>query len=316
MTLPIWMHLLYTESTGAAAAAAAGNNTVAAMPPIYPSSASSNNSFRIKTSFQHVLRDIPVPRALQEGIPVLRVYANGKTTKTTLSLSSDNFTIYVKQKEFQQSKSSKIRWSFTSNKQKGEQENRVIDIGAISKIQRGHARRRFELARYVPHYIDALHCILWQVLMLHIHTSIHLYIFSLHRSRTDSIKSIMSTVSLDAASTATASTSQTSMDVLDPSQCFSIIFRGDWTLDLMILASSASSSNSDYKIPARDEILNALDKIIWTYQQAKVMVSNDVLLLRYVWREADKVSMINYQSDACMCRAFPLMPTPSFCAIV
>ena len=38
----------------------------------------------------------------------------------------------------------------------------------------------------------------------------------------------------------------------------------------------------------RDEVLNALDQIIYTYQSAKVMVSNDVLLLRYVWREAEK----------------------------
>jgi hypothetical protein len=79
----------------------------------------------------------------------------------------------------------------------------------------------------------------------------------------------------------TNSTAGTAMDVLDPSLCFSIIFRGDWTLDLMMAKQSTVT---------RDEILNALDTIIGTYQRAKVMVSNDVLLLRYVWREADKVS--------------------------
>jgi hypothetical protein len=83
------------------------------------------------------------------------------------------------------------------------------------------------------------------------------------------------------ASAITNSTAGSAMDVLDPSLCFSIIFRGDWTLDLMMAKLSTVT---------RDEILNALDKIIWTYQRAKVMVSNDVLLLRYVWREADKVS--------------------------
>jgi hypothetical protein len=42
----------------------------------------------------------------------------------------------------------------------------------------------------------------------------------------------------------------------------------------------------------RDEILDTLDRIIQTYQEQKVKVSNDVLLLRYVWLEADKVCMV------------------------
>ena len=66
---------------------------------------------------------------------------------------------------------------------------------------------------------------------------------------------------------------------LKPEKCFSIIFRGDWTLDLM--------ASQDVN---RDAILDALDLIIQTYQEQKVKVSNDVLLLRYVWLDADKVS--------------------------
>jgi hypothetical protein len=85
----------------------------------------------------------------------------------------------------------------------------------------------------------------------------------------------MSSVSLDTSSTVS------SVDILDPTLCFSIIFRGDWTLDLMMEKCSSVS---------RNEMLNALDDIIFTYQEAKQQVSNDVLLLRYVWREVDKVS--------------------------
>jgi hypothetical protein len=42
---------------------------------------------------------------------------------------------------------------------------------------------------------------------------------------------------------------------------------------------------------SRDEILDALDQILQTYQEQKKRVSNDVLLLRYVWLDAisDKV---------------------------
>lgn len=43
----------------------------------------------------------------------------------------------------------------------------------------------------------------------------------------------------------------------------------------------------------RDEILDTLDRIIQTYQEQKVKVSNDVLLLRYVWLEADKVCVLS-----------------------
>ena len=79
---------------------------------------------------------------------------------------------------------------------------------------------------------------------------------------------------------------------LDPSQCFSIIFRGDWTLDLMLLSPSSSTSSglaSSGGGSSRDEILDALDMILKTYQHKKENVSNDVLLLRYVWMDADRV---------------------------
>jgi hypothetical protein len=75
------------------------------------------------------------------------------------------------------------------------------------------------------------------------------------------------------------------MMMLSPSLCFSIIFRGDWTLDFMILSGNPR---------ARDGILNALDQILQTYQEQKKKVSNDVLLLRYIWEDADKVSIMMY----------------------
>lgn len=87
---------------------------------------------------------------------------------------------------------------------------------------------------------------------------------------------------------------------LDPGKCFSIIFRGDWTLDLMMTEfdimstktgttrdSSHGSLPSESRI-TRDEILDALDGLIRAYEQAKRQVSTEVLLLRYVWTEADQ----------------------------
>jgi hypothetical protein len=96
--------------------------------------------------------------------------------------------------------------------------------------------------------------------------------------------------------------------MLNPSHCFSILFRGDWTLDLMMLPASSTSGGEVNRRPSinnsynnstsnstmtldRDTILDALDNVLDTYQRQKRLVSNDVLLLRYHWMDAvsDKV---------------------------
>eukprot|EP00526_Cylindrotheca_closterium_P002340 CAMPEP_0113608790 /NCGR_PEP_ID=MMETSP0017_2-20120614/4118_1 /TAXON_ID=2856 /ORGANISM="Cylindrotheca closterium" /LENGTH=918 /DNA_ID=CAMNT_0000517509 /DNA_START=309 /DNA_END=3065 /DNA_ORIENTATION=- /assembly_acc=CAM_ASM_000147 len=234
-----------TRPSNNAPISASSSSTISNFPNIPLNKQLSNPTKKNKTLFQHCLKDIAVPRALQEGIQVLRVFANGKTTRMTMKLSDDKFTLFLNHGIPGSTKSSSNkRWSMMSRKN-GSELDRVIDVGGISEIQRGHSRRNFQLAR----------------------------------TRTDSIKSLMSNISLDNSSTAPSS-QQSMADVLDPSLCFSILFRGAWTLDLMMPSSSTSIS--------RDEILNALDQIVYTYQSAKVMVSNDVLLLRYVWREAEK----------------------------
>jgi hypothetical protein len=93
--------------------------------------------------------------------------------------------------------------------------------------------------------------------------------------------------------------SQQSMDgdamTLNPSQCFSIIFRGDWTLDLMMM------NNNDGGESSRDTILDSLDRILKRYAEQKLKVSNDVLLLRYVWLDVDKVHSAFVRSLCCIC---------------
>lgn len=93
---------------------------------------------------------------------------------------------------------------------------------------------------------------------------------------------------------------------LDLGLCFSIIFRGDWTLDLMMpdfdimttktTTSSRDGSNgtSNSSKITRDEVIDALDNLIRAYSTAKRQVSNEVLLLRYIWSgcDIDKSNMI------------------------
>ena len=92
--------------------------------------------------------------------------------------------------------------------------------------------------------------------------------FPFRKSRQDSARSLLSgsRVSVEEGDEALA---------LRQEDCFSILFRGDWTIDLM------SEGN-------RDEILDTLDRIIQSYKQQKVKVATDVLLLRYVWFDNDK----------------------------
>jgi hypothetical protein len=68
---------------------------------------------------------------------------------------------------------------------------------------------------------------------------------------------------------------------LDPKRSFSIIFRGERTLDLMTLEEDQ-----------RDDILDALDNVFQAYQQAKLKVTNEVLLLRHIWLDVDKVRFV------------------------
>ena len=65
---------------------------------------------------------------------------------------------------------------------------------------------------------------------------------------------------------------------LDESRSFSLIFRGAKTLDLMV------AEGGD-----REEILYVLTRIIEEYGIAKLKVGNEVLLLRYIWNDVDRV---------------------------
>jgi hypothetical protein len=135
-----------------------------------------------QSAFKHCLKYIPVPSALQQGIQCLRVHANGKTEIQYLTLSQDKFTLYVTTQPlygtnnntqlkhkgggmaswlFRRSSSAdststlngtgtgeaNIPPSTTPTARKRNSAIRAIDIGAIHRIQRGHANRRFEMLK-------------------------------------------------------------------------------------------------------------------------------------------------------------------------
>jgi hypothetical protein len=99
---------------------------------------------------------------------------------------------------------------------------------------------------------------------------------NLRKSRQDSFRHLLKEqLKIDSAKDARYS----DLVFLQPNRSFSIIFRGERTLDLM------TAEDID-----RDKFLDALDHIICAYQAAMVKVGKDVLLLRYIWLDVDKVS--------------------------
>ena len=122
-----------------------------------------------KSKFKRALKRVDVPAALQQGIPVIRVFANGQKPKQQyLTLSRDKFTLHITSapihsRHVQEKKHSRSgSWfrlkrntsvdSIASISGKGKaltpeategsrkranKEVRAIDIGAIHRIQRG-----------------------------------------------------------------------------------------------------------------------------------------------------------------------------------
>jgi hypothetical protein len=64
-------------------------------------------------------------------------------------------------------------------------------------------------------------------------------------------------------------------------KCFSIIYGQERAVDLMIV-------NDDI---SRDDVIKSIETLFSAYKAAKRFVSKDVLLLRSVWLECDKVSV-------------------------
>ena len=215
-------------------------------PLIPPRSASvahgGDRSSQPKASFRNALVRVPVPRRLLDGVNVLRVNANGRTRPSFLTLSEDKFTLYLTTtKRGPASARGLSVLGLRRSKSEGETHERTIDIGAIDRVQRGQATAKFEMAK---------------------------------KSRQDSIMQSSPRHSKSFAD----DESEVTIAKLDPKRSFSIIFRGERTLDLMTLEDDQ-----------RDDILDALDNVLQAYQTAKLKVTNEVLLLRHIWLDVNKV---------------------------
>jgi len=116
----------------------------------------SSNQTQSDNSIKTCLKTVTVPQKLLEGVPVVKVHANGNLKNAFLTISEDNFTAYVTtsklndNRRFRNGKilSPLIRRVSSSLLSDDESENvRSIGISSINRIQVGHNTLTFELAR-------------------------------------------------------------------------------------------------------------------------------------------------------------------------
>ena len=204
--------------------------------------------------FLSALATIPVPFSLLTGVQIYTVAASGKTQPAILTLSVDRFTANIRRDQSVSSTKSNTSSVFSFGKSKDDSpEDRAIDIGEMDRVQRGQSTQQFEFAK------------------------------KKHAKENNVVEVVLRKADLkrDYSNGSTTSTnaaiSLAAIQQLDPSLSFSIIFRGAHTVDLMAQTKAS-----------RDEICDTLDAILLAYQRGKIRVSTDVLLLRYVFLDADQ----------------------------
>mmetsp|Transcript_10055 Transcript_10055/g.22037 ORF Transcript_10055/g.22037 Transcript_10055/m.22037 type:complete len:1175 (+) Transcript_10055:169-3693(+) len=228
--------------------------------------------------FLNAMALVQVPAWLlsNEGVQVIRVAANGKTEAEQLRVSRDKFTVVLCSPSNNSNGGSRRLFSGSlfgrsnSNSSTNSQNSNssvvvVVDIGEMDRIQRGQSTQQFEKAKNRKN-----------LLLLNRFDS-NRSIKNLNKNSDISLTSASDaaddTRSLASFSVTSAmSESQLQQHRLDPERSFSIIFRGAQTLDLMATS-----------LQTRDDMCDALDRILEAYQGAKERVASDVRLLRFVW---------------------------------
>jgi len=226
-------------------------------PLIPPRSASLANGGRHsrsqpqpKSSFRNALVRVPVPRRLLDGVNVLRVNANGRTRPSFLTLSEDKFTLYITTTKRGPAGGARGLSLLGLRRSKSEGETHERTID-IGAIDRVQRGQGTTKFELAK------------------------------KSRRDYMNFRSSSFGDDA--------SEATIAALDPKRSFSIIFRGERTLDLMVLEEDQ-----------RDDILDALDNVLRAYQAAKLRVTNEVLLLRHIWLDVDKVCLVLCKGAVCL----------------
>ncbi|KAL7577087.1 hypothetical protein ACA910_019694 [Epithemia clementina (nom. ined.)] len=253
-----------------------------------------------RVPFLEALASVEIPSWLltDEGVPVVLVSSNGKTHLLQLSISKDKFTVKLRVPAVAAaamnnngttagggSTISATAAATATTSGTAALVLRSIDVGEMDRVQRGQSTQQFETAkkkRIMGERGDSSRRI--NILSNESNSSFEAIFTNpvvMHSNNQNvSFTSIITASSASSSSlnsallsaSGTESNASILLYSLDPERSFSIIFRGAETLDLMAIHRRA-----------RDDICNALDRILAAFTRAKVRVAADVRLLRFVW---------------------------------
>lgn len=243
--------------------------------------------------FVHSLNEMPVPPALLEGLPVLSVSKSGSLKSACLTLSEDRFTIYITSgKGMRGGASSPLVGGGPMRKKLLSRMARPMSMGSRDRSRSGKSSGSFGSPIASPVGSDDLHrtpSILSDGTTVTAATTDSAAILGLtgtlieamtfepsvdqviELGSVDRIQRGQNTLRFERARKSRGGAS------LDLARSFSIIFRGERTLDLLV------AEGTD-----REPILHALDRLLREYRENKRRVGNDVLLLRHVWVDVDR----------------------------
>jgi len=118
------------------------------------STVSNTHAAPLQPRFQSCLTSIQVPAKMLVGINVIKVNGNGKRKFAFLTLSQDQFTVYITTTQIRNNNGKhgilhlflhRVASIGRHNDDEYEYE-RAIDIGSITRIQKGQSTLKFELA--------------------------------------------------------------------------------------------------------------------------------------------------------------------------
>jgi len=113
--------------------------------------------------FKDCLRFVPVPGGILTGVRVSRVNGDGKKKAAYLTLSDDQFTIFVTKNRFKKERvgySNRISTLLTQANvaiDEKVEDALVIDVGCIVRIQKGQSTLKFELSQ-MKHCSTGFNC--------------------------------------------------------------------------------------------------------------------------------------------------------------
>lgn len=210
-----------------------------------------------RINFKSALQNIHLPDSFLHGISMFKVGSYGRLEPVTFTLSKDRFIISILPRKIERvgGGSGLMRPSILSRVRSGTSQTSMGSIGGDS--------------------IDG--SVVSDIGVLSLLSDTDVDIGSIDRIQSGQLTLKFEMARKKEGRQLISQKNSMGIPMLDENRSFSLIFRGAETLDLMV------DQGGD-----REEVLYILTSIIGQYESAKLIVGNEVLLLRYIWNDVDR----------------------------